>query len=232
MAIALNDSAVTNADTAGRSSGTQSFTVTSGSNLIMIAVFHFLNGSTDPTISAADFNGDSLTFLHGQTNNYQFNRHIRTSAYYLVNPDVGTLDFSWTYGQTQAADVVSLYTLSGVDQSSPIGATNDVTGNSNTDTISLTTTAADSIVLGHYTWEGHDAQPFSTGDTELYDLQSGGNNANTDCSAFGGYEIATSIGSYGIDATASVTDDFVGIAFEIKASGGAPPTTRRVFMVS
>jgi serine protease len=206
-AITLDKSA------SSRSSGSFSHTVGSGDNRLLIAVF-MLVGSR--TVSSCSYAGDALT--HAKTQDSGSLSGCEIQIWYLVNPPTGSNTFSFTYGQANNPDAVAVISYARVNQSSPIGANGGAHANSGTDvSCTITTTVANSLIVGGATGHGGDTYPYTPGSgiTEHWDDRTG-TSTRYDAGLWGGEMPASTTQQYTFGATQSVSDGWAIACVEVK----------------
>ncbi len=188
---------------------------TSGTDRLLVVFLHIFSQTANPTATVT-YNGVGMTLQETAENNFSVNRYIVVHAYTLVNPASGSNTVAITYGGTYATTGASAVSYTGVDQSSPVGATTNTTATGNP-TITLATNTANSLVVGASSNRGGDVAPFTpgTGVTERFDWATGAN-VNIDLSQFGGDRSTTSTGNYTINATGTGSDPHSMVALEIK----------------
>lgn len=221
MAIGLDNSA------AGTFSGAGPFTLSfqcgGTQRLLAVLVAGIRTAELGWSWSSVSFNGAGLT---QQAVNEKFgsNRNVRAAVWTVVNPAAGgTYQLSASPSVGLAGAVVAAMALTGVDQSTPVGAAGTHAAQTNAFSTSLTTGVADAWLVGGagirngtLTWTP------GTGVTELFDLPSGSSSTD-DVAAWMGYRIGAAAGSYALASTASGTNHGVLAAVEIRPAA-APPT--------
>jgi len=95
------------------------------------------------TITSVTYNGNPLI---QQVVDTDIINNIRVEQWFLVAPPVGTFDIIVNLSDV-AYIVVGAISLTGVNQTTPIGSTNSANGNSNTPSVTLTTTIDNSLVF-------------------------------------------------------------------------------------
>lgn len=221
MAIALDNY------TAASFSGSGPYTLNflcSGSQRLLVAILTGVRTSESSWLwSSTSFNSVALT---EQAVNEKFgnSRNVRTAVWTLVNPAAGaSYQFSATPSFTLAGARLMVLSLTGVDQSTPVGAFSTHSAQTNSFTVSLSTGIADTWLVGgtgirngNLTWTP------GTGVTEVID-QSSGSSSTDDVGAMAGYRVCTSAGSYAFAATASGTNHGVLAAVEIRPAAAVAP---------
>lgn len=126
-------------------------TMPAGTNTIMIAIFH-LEGAAAVTTPNPVWN-TTETFTQA---NVIDSGNDNTEIWYLVGPTVGTHDLVAEI-TTSNNHMVGVIFLEGIDTSDPIGATpTGVFGTGTTDSVTITTTAANSMILDGASWGERD----------------------------------------------------------------------------
>lgn len=138
MAITVDNNVWDFQSSAG-STFTKSFEVIAWSDLCLVATGAVSNGSDVTWIT---YNWVALT----QAVDIE-NWNMAANVWYLVNPATWFNDLIYTYSSSVAFQLIWAVSLSGVDQSSPLWATNTKTGTAQNKTIDITTTQDNSIVI-------------------------------------------------------------------------------------
>ncbi len=142
------------------SSLTWSHTTSAGSNpVLLVSVAWRDNGST---ISSVTYNSISLTKVGSTVASY--NGFVLLELWQLVAPPAGTFNVVVTRSGS-ARMAAGAITLTGVDQTTPIEATNSATANSTTPSVSVTTVSNNAWVLDVLAFrrEGNGAGDVPTG---------------------------------------------------------------------
>ena len=107
--------------------------------------------------------------------------------------------------------------LTGVDQTTPIGATASNVGDDDDIATNITTTTASSLIYGAVAMHGGDTDPFSTGVglTERFDSATGTSGDN-DIGVWGAFRTAATATTYSFTAEADKSDDWTVAAIEIR----------------
>lgn len=221
MTIAYVDSAegIYNSGTAS-SSLTFSFTVSSGSNrllVVFVANRYALGGNE---VTGITYNGDSLTYAAagfdevGTADNY-------TKLYYMVAPDTGTANVVVTMsgGVNHIYAVAAEFT--GVDQSDPLNIAGNVDdGSDSPATMSVTPDANNCLVVGGFLSEANTLGSASNG-TALQSEDFGAYVAGAM------YQIQTSAAAANMQYSYSdnTTDDYCSVVAAFNAAGGAAQLT-------
>ena len=195
----------------------------SGDNRIAIFLPRNRDNNTGYYISSATWNGNAMSNVAGASliNEYAGTQWMNVLTYYYLAPATGKYDIVGTFSTAATLGVaVDAVCWSGIHQSTPIGASNEVNGGTPGDatpTIALTTTVVNSVVLmatGKRYASGGSFTP-GTSVTEISDFNSG-NASSGDVLAFTGYKQATTTGSYTVDATnTGNTSQWTAVAIEL-----------------
>lgn len=221
---------IINAGLAGDGSdGTQAdkpWTTAAGTTLLVVCFTIGKDASNTDTVTGVTFNGDAMTLAGEHSASTPRNAEPGQSWWYLKNPDIGSnLDISWTMegGETSwgasSFYIVQCFNIRG-EAASPIGATDfpdTDTGNASSHSDTITSTAADSILLSAGSWQGNDMAPLSPlhSLTELNEASSGTSTTLDGPTAIGWKQL-TSAGSYSYGWEASGADGRGISAIEIK----------------
>ena len=193
---------------------------TSGSDRLLLA-FVSLYATGNPDVSAITYNGVGMTKITEMSYEFNTNRFLETQVYRLVAPATGSNTLSITFAGTYIDTGVSVISYTGVDQTTPIGATGTNSGNIDP-TVTFTTSNSNSLVVAGAMVRGGDSAPFTPGSgvTERWDNNSGAH-TSFDIGIWGGEKAAATAGSYTVDATSSSTDfmSIIGVEVNEAASG-------------
>ena len=176
---------------------TTSHTVASWSDGILIVA---VPESRASDVTAVTYNWVSLTLA--TSNAVWLNRAY---LYYLVNPPVWTYTISVTFSTSLADHIVTAINLYWVDQSSPIWATNSISGTTQNKSISLTTTRANSYLIECF-WDQWVTNTPASGQTYIL------NGANRSSA----YSTTTTAGSYTRNWTGNTSLSYSMVIAEIK----------------
>ena len=207
-----------------QSSLTVSYSLPAGTDRLVAIILH---DRTSATLNSLTFNGSPCTLAHENANSSTWAR-----IYYFLPGALaaGTYDVVATWSSDLFSGGITVMTLEGVDQASPVGAVGlrDINTPS-TVSISYSTLAADSLNLMACTVKHGDGAPFTPGSgmTEIYD----GASAVTasDVAYWAGYRITGAAGSYTFAVTpnqagtAAVQQAGVAVEFRSSGGGGSPP---------
>lgn len=155
------------------------------------------------SVSSLTYNGTSLTQAAANESSGS-SRNVRTEVWYMVNPPSGSsYTVSVTTSATMMCYVLSAMSLTGVDQTTPVGNTNTHAGNTAAYSASITTTVADAWLIGGAgIRKGTNSWSPDSGVSEIFEQGSGSSDTN-DVTGTGLYRVCTSTGSYSIGSTAS-----------------------------
>ncbi|MCP5018924.1 MAG: hypothetical protein GY938_27150 [Ketobacter sp.] len=186
--------------------------------VLVVCAGAVVDGSGDgPT--GWDYNSVAMTKVTGASNEHAFGgRFGDNQVWFLINPTSGSNTLAPTYpAGTVRSTTVTVFTMTGADQTDPIGVVNLDDGESDTDSFTETTEEDNSFLMMAFIIRGNDSSPFTpgTGDTELSDHVVGPN-------TFLGhgqtvlYQSTTTAGSYTVSTTSDTNDYFSSGVFEIK----------------
>ena len=146
-AIAIDAGPSSNAVNAA--TNTKAFTTGSGTDTILIVGTISSNGGAFNQVTSVKWGSDTLTYKRrDQRKNGGVG--INMEIWYLLAPAASTNQtITVTYGASNA-NILSVYSLSGVDQITPWGADYGDTGIVSPHTTTITTTTDDSWLLFHY----------------------------------------------------------------------------------
>lgn len=208
--------AVLGADSLGQanvSTITLSSTMPTGENTLMIAILHLeLGGNTtaDPTWNTTEtFTQASVIDTGGEDN---------TEMWYLVGPTQGAHDFVATLS-TSNNHMVGLIFLEGVDTSDPIGATPaGVSGSGTTDSVTITTTMSNSMIVDGASWGDANAVLTEGGSqTEQYEVVgTGGGPSSSKVKGAGSTRQVTTAQEYINTYTSTEDTNYSYIVIEVK----------------
>ena len=144
---------------------------------------------------------------------------MRTEVWYLVNPPGGSsYTVSVSTSSTMLGCSLAAISLTGVDQSSPVGNTGTDTGNKSAYAASISTGTADAwLVGGAGLRNGNRTWSPDSGVTEIYERASG-SDATNDIVGCGLYRSCGASGSYSIGASADASNFGVLAAMAVNAA--------------
>lgn len=214
------DAFTTDASTANRGQSLFSHTVAEGSNrLIIVSVGMNTNAATSEP-SDVEVNGVAATEINNITQGCCWASWL----FYYISPPTGSVTIAVNYTAVTQADIVAAMSFVGVHQATPIGTNITANGIGSVLTAVLSTGSPDSWIVGAGQIQGADGDPFTpgSGETEIFDLDTGGGSASADIAATGVYAITTTSGAHTVSSTASVSDDFTWNLAEIRDAGAVP----------
>ncbi len=164
MAIAY-DNTTTNALASKGLSISWDHTAT-GSDLFVLVCL-ILDGATAPTITTATYDGNAMTLVQSYTG------RVPVAMYYYIAPLTGakTVSFAWSTPSEFAIGSAMSYT--GVHQTTPVGTEAEANGQSGASTVDVSS-AVGELVLSCNAVNGDEVAAQGGGQTERYDLNSGG----------------------------------------------------------
>jgi hypothetical protein len=201
-------------------------TVSSASGRVILAFPSLFDNARNATITSVTFDpggGDEASFTNEAgataTNDWDSSLRTRSEIWYLVLGDGvsnGTYTIRFTASETCIRMNGSVWEVTGADTTDPIGATGSATGSTDTISVDVTTTAANSYVgMGGNLYDSTNFTPGS-GDTEAEDVN------KQFCSHWSGYTPAATTGTYTVSATAaSGADPWAGSGVEILEAAAA-----------
>lgn len=190
-----------------------------GSHRLLVVVFSGMRSALGSwSVTGVTYNGTSLTQAAANESSGS-SRNVRTEVWYLVNPPGGSsYTVSVSTSVTMQAFSLAAISLTGVDQSSPVGNTGTDTGNKASYAASISTGTADAWLIGgagirngNRTWSP------DSGVTEIYERASGSDTTN-DVVGCGLYRSCGASGSYSIGATADASNLGVLAAMAVNAA--------------
>lgn len=224
MAIAYDN------DTLNVNSGTstsESFAHTcTGSDLTLVAFFMMFSTASNSISGTPTYNSVNMTAATSLVEyNYQLNRYFNLIGYYLNAPATGSNTLAVSYSGATAANAVWVASYTGANNG--IGSnTGSGTGNDNNPGLTFTTDNATGLSVAAFVMLGADSDPFTPdgSETERQDTDTGGGSTTTD---FGIHclELAATGGSDTLSSTATVSDHWLTLGFEINAAGGGGGVT-------
>lgn len=219
---------------------TQSYTVGSGTELLVVAVRFEGGALSSQNVSAvrwADSGGASEEALTRRVEVESATATgVHVSWWYLVSPTARAglveIDYNVTSGNNNSQSWTIAEVIGGVDTAAPVGASGSASGNGGTASanaaLSLTSTVAASLILSavaHYQGGKNPYTPAAGITAELADGETGGT-TNSDHSYWAGEALTTTTGSYAVGATASASHAFSVAAFEVlPTTGGGAGTS-------
>jgi len=192
-----------------RSTATVSHTVLAGDNrLLLVAVMIRANESVSTVKYDSTY---GLTLAKVQDGGDSTNQ--RVELWYVAGPPVKTANLVVTFGNYVNPSHIAAVNLTDVDQNDPIGATAGANATSGTSvTTSITTLNANSLIVGAASARSRNSSPFTTTYppiTGLWDDTTGSDPDPLDDDGFwGGTRAAAAAGTYTLDTTLNVGDNW------------------------
>ncbi len=190
-----------------------------GSHRLLAVVFTGMRSGTGSwSVTGVTYNGTSLTQAAANESSGS-SRNVRTEVWYLVNPPGGSsYTVSVSTSVSMMAYSLAAISLTGVDQSSPVGNTGTDTGNKSAYAASISTGTADAwLVGGAGLRNGNRTWSPDSGVTEIYE-RSSGSDTTSDVTACGMYRSCGASGSYSIGSTADASNFGVLAAMAVNAA--------------
>jgi hypothetical protein len=196
-----------------------SYAAPSGSDRALVVRVHGVRGTTVSFTPSVTYGGISLTQA-ATIGAASANRYYRTVIFYLLNPTVGTADIVVTT-PSLGGMLIEAETLTGVNQTTPIGVTATST-NALTSTYNLTGCSAGSLVLAAVTSNAQNSPTWEWDTaTEDYD-ERGGQSAVGEVAGAGGHYAVAGAGDVSFMSTRSVAAETqVAVAVEFLAGAQA-----------
>lgn len=220
-AIAIDGTASTNFNSSTHTSITVSHTV-SGENTLLLV---FCQGENQ-TVSSVTFGAQGLANIAGAST---AGNGTMVSAWYIAGVS-GTQTVTCNLSSQDNSGITAI-SYTGVDQGTPIGATNSATGGSTTAiTSSLATSYANSVIIDAVTGDGGDTyQHAPTSDqVERWDFQSGTSKIS-DTAYAGGETSTTTTGTYNLNWSQAVSDGYSIGAVEMVPVQDASPAAPTIY---
>ena len=212
------DSANSTQSTSGPSTLSWNHTVGAGSNgglFVCVVARGFSPGP--PAISGVTANGDAMTLVRNTTADWGggYSTEAQAALYRLVNPDTGVIpivvSFSSPATRETAAGSISYF---GVDQSTPVEASNGSAATSSTATVSVTTLTNNAVVMDCLLGKPNPPASATGGRTERM------NRTITDDVGAMSTIVKATAGAQTMPWTLSTSDQYVLSAMSIKPAGG------------
>lgn len=188
-------------------------TMPPGTNTIMIAIFHLELGA-DVTTPNPTWN---TTETFTQANAIDSGGEDNTEIWYLVGPTAGTHDLVANL-TTSNNHMVGVIFIEGIDTSDPIGATpTGVFGDGTTDSVTITTTAANSMIVDGASWGSANANLSPGGSqSEQYEVVgTGGGPASSKVKGAGSTRLVTTAQEYINTYTSDLSINYSYLGIEI-----------------
>lgn len=238
MAFTVTELVTDTDDTDSTSYATASISPT-GDRLVLCCISSRINssGSGDPTISSVTGGGMTTWTDTGVavTTSSTFKRKLFVYRALQSSPTSGALTV--TFGEEQRACEIAVYEISGIDTGGVNGA--DAIGGSATDTANTQSSGA-TLTCAITFEDGTNSMTFSVagGADEITDCSTDAatfaeeyDNANLDCALCVAHDNDAADTSVVTTFTTSGTADICALAIEIKPSGAAPATPKRLALM-
>lgn len=194
-----------------------------GVQRLLVVVFTGMrNAATSWAVTGVTYNGVALT-QRAAGEELGNSRAVRTEVWTLTNPPAGSAyQVAVSTGTNLMAYSLAAISLSGVDQTTPTGASGADNGNKSAFSVGLTTTVADAWLIGGAgIRNGTRSWTPGSGVSEVYE-QTSGSSTTDDVVGCGDYRVCTAAGAYTLDATASGADRGVMAGVEVRPAVAAP----------
>ena len=202
---------------------TGNYTPLAGSNRGLFIDIHYTAVSGTPTWTAATYDGVAMIPIGDVRGNSSPTPGV--SRWYVLEANVGSgskaISITTTTFDTTAY-VITVAQSPDVDQATPIGVSNSVSGSLVTVSVPLTTASANNVNLTACGWRRGQA-PVGAEDTETVLVQGQTGTGTGDVTYGTAYEAATG-GADTIGMTASASNRACGLAFEVIEGAVVPPT--------
>ena len=202
--------------------------------LLVFAGFHSNDGGgstgdiTAVTIDPGGSDEASFTYEAQVTNDYHAARRCRTEVWFLKDTDFPATDGSYTVRATydnassQESLAITAMQIDDVDQTDPIGANGTSTGNGTAQSVDVTTTATNSLVVACSDMaQMATTHTPGTGDTEIVDHNHDPGGSNLDHTQGSFSTDAATITTYTVSTTAASGANYCMIGVEIFEAAGA-----------
>lgn len=193
-----------------------------GVQRLLVVVFSGMRGSTTPWTASVTYNGVAMT--PGAADEVSgSSRNVRTEVWYMVNPPGGAAyQVSVSTSTTMQAYSLAAISLTGVDQSSPVGNTGTNAGNQSNYAVGLATAVADAWLIGGAGIRNGTLAWAEQGSTVEVFEQASGSSVTSDLVGCGNYLVCTSAGSYSLAANASAANFGVMAGIVVQPAAAAP----------
>lgn len=193
-----------------------------GVQRLLLVVFSGMRGALGSWSSSVTFNGAAMT-LGAANESAGSSRNVRTEVWYLVNPPGGS---SYAVSVSPSASMqgfsLAAISLTGIDQSSPVGNVGTDAGNKSNYAVGLVTGVGDAWLVGGGGIRNGTLGWAPQGSTvEVYEQASGSSTTN-DLVGCGNYLVCTGAGSYSLAANASGGNFGVMAGVEVRPAAAAP----------
>jgi len=176
----------------------------SGSNRLLVVTVPESRSQT----ATVTYNGVAMTSAVAQSNSTTWAR-----IFYLIAPATGSNNVVITYSSALTFRQAGAISFNGVDQTSPLGATNAIFGTIQNKSIGITTTEDNSVLVDSLAVNSSNQTP--TAGQTLIGAQSIGLNR------VGAYEIVGSAGAYSQTYSAPISEDYSMVVAEFKEAVNA-----------
>ncbi len=210
--VTFSGSGTVNSSSSSRTSATFSHTVGAGTDRLLLVTV-LTQGGED--VSSITYGGVALT--QAVERDFGDDEGTAVEIWYLKNATVGTANIVVSFASSVDPSYIRADNLTGVDQTTPIGATASNIGDDDDIAVNITTTTTNSLIFGAVAMHGGDTDPFSTGSglTERFDSATGSSGDN-DIGVWGAFRTTTTTGSYSVTAEADKSDDWTIAVVEIR----------------
>lgn len=225
--MAITTSAVTTYNNAAAgASHTVSYTVSAGSNQVLVVRAGARRGALNTTTQTATYNGVSMTSGVTQVKDDASTNTYRVNIFYLANPASGTHDFVVT-GNVSLLYAGAIQVLDGVDLVNLPGVNNTDTGTDAQSDVALTSMTADSYSVGIHVSSSSGAPTWTwTNVSEDFDF-----NGASGIAVSGAYYANASASSVTFTGTRSASAAYCAAALEFKADATGQPMVARARQV-
>jgi hypothetical protein len=207
-----------------------SITIQAGSDraLFAFAMLHDAAGGVTQVNSVTlDPGGSpqSLTHVATQSHIWSTDRQARVECWQLVNPPTGTFTVRFTFSQSgpNYPKICAAVEMTGVHQTTPTGATNGSSLNSEPGQVTLTTANDNSLALAGLAVSTLNVTYTPITDvTELWDLHNNSGQAARRITAWGGSRNAATAGDHDIGVTSTTVNNAAILAVEVREAVDAP----------
>jgi len=215
--VSFVGSVTTSPSSSNRRNFSFSHTVPAGNQRLLVVIFH-MEGTR--VLNSVTYAGVALT--RAIQSDSGKNSRCQIQIWYLVAPATGANNVTVSYSANQDWDGITCLNYVGVNQTSPVGATagRTLTSSSTTQSVSITTTVANSMVVGGVVTPGGTGDPMTAlaNNTERADFATGTGGAGSDGACWAGEANRASTGAFTFGATASASLRGTIAAIELKAA--------------
>lgn len=215
MAISAESNSQVTSNVSGSGPFTHTHTCNGSQRLLAVVFSGIRSAATGWSVTGITYNGVAMDF-RAAAEELGNSRGMRTEVWTMLAPPTGSAyTISVTPSVGLLARSIAAICLNGVHQTSPVGNTGADNGNKSAYSTNITTTAADSWLVGGGGIRNGTLSWSPGSITELFDHVTGSNTTD-DIAAFGAYRVCTTTGSYAFDSTASGSNRGTLAAVEIK----------------